>query len=77
MDDQPRATARDSTHEYVTGAFLLAVLLNQQGLRLRALFRAAAFVPCITPTVVIAIVFMLLFGTKLGLVTARTDPLPP
>ena len=50
------------------GAFLLAVLLNQQGLRLRAFFRAAAFVPCITPTVVIAIVFMLLFGTKLGLV---------
>lgn len=50
------------------GAFLLAVLLNQQALRLRAFFRAAAFVPCITPTVVIAIVFMLLFGTKLGLV---------
>ena len=24
VDDQPRATARDSTHEYVTGAFLLA-----------------------------------------------------
>jgi cellobiose transport system permease protein len=50
------------------GAFLLAVLLNQQALRLRAFFRAAAFVPCITPSVVIAIVFMLLFGTKLGLI---------
>ena len=24
VDDQPHATARDSTHEYVTGAFLLA-----------------------------------------------------
>jgi lactose/L-arabinose transport system permease protein len=46
----------------------LAVLLNQQALRLRAFSRAAAFVPCITPTVVIAIVFMLLFGTKLGMV---------
>jgi ABC-type sugar transport system permease subunit len=50
------------------GAFLLAVLLNQQTLKLRAFFRAAMFVPCITPTVVIAIVFMVLFGTKLGMI---------
>src|SRR5262249_54584675 len=50
------------------GAFLLAVLLNQQALKLRAFFRAAMFVPCITPTVVIAIVFMILFGTKLGMI---------
>src|SRR5436190_23421014 len=49
------------------GAFLLAVLLNQQAVRLRAFFRAAAFVPCITPTVVIAVVFYILLGAKLGL----------
>jgi multiple sugar transport system permease protein len=50
------------------GAFLIAVLLNQQTIKFRAFFRAAAFIPCITPSVVIAIVFMILFGTKLGLI---------
>ncbi len=49
------------------GAFVLALLLNQQTIKLRAVFRAAVFLPCITPIVVIAIVFMLLFGSK-GLV---------
>ena len=46
----------------------LALLLNDQTLRLRGLFRAAVFVPCITPMVVIAVVFALLFGTQSGLV---------
>jgi lactose/L-arabinose transport system permease protein len=50
------------------GAFLLAVLLNRQTIKLRGFFRAAVFVPCITPTVVIAIVFLTLFGTELGVV---------
>lgn len=46
----------------------LALLLNDQNLKLRGFFRAAVFVPCITPMVVIAIVFALLFGTQFGLV---------
>ena len=45
----------------------LAILLNDQALRLKGWFRAAVFVPCITPMVVIAVVFSLLFGTKFGL----------
>ena len=44
----------------------LALLLNDQTLKLKGLFRAAVFVPCITPMVVIAIVFTLLFGTQFG-----------
>lgn len=49
-------------------AFLFAVLLNQNWLKLRGLWRAAVFIPAITPMVVIAIVFALLFGTEFGLI---------
>jgi ABC-type sugar transport system permease subunit len=48
--------------------FTMALLLNQQWLKLRGFWRAAVFVPCITPMVVIAIVFTLLFGGEYGLV---------
>ena len=41
-------------------AFLFAVWLNTPLLRFRALFRAAFFLPSITPIVVVAIVFTLL-----------------
>ena len=41
----------------------LALLLNDQALRLKGFLRAAVFMPCITPMVVIAVVFMLLFGS--------------
>ncbi len=45
----------------------LALLLNANALKLKGFFRAAVFVPCITPMVVIAVVFSLLFGTQAGL----------
>ncbi|MEM6748847.1 MAG: sugar ABC transporter permease [Planctomycetota bacterium] len=49
-------------------AFVFAVLLDRQCLKLKGLWRAAVFFPAITPMVVIAIVFSLLFGAELGLV---------
>lgn len=49
-------------------AFLFALLLNQQWLKMRAVWRAAVFLPVITPMVVVAIVFSLLFGTEFGLI---------
>jgi len=47
-------------------AFLFAELLNQQWLKLRAFYRAAFFLPCVTPMVVIAIVFSLIFSAERG-----------
>ena len=47
-------------------AFLLAMILNTSWLKFRGLFRAAVFLPCVTPMVVIAIVFQLLFGQEAG-----------
>jgi lactose/L-arabinose transport system permease protein len=48
-------------------AFLLAVVLNSSWIRLRALFRTSIFLPCVTPMVVIAIVFGLLLSPERGL----------
>lgn len=48
-------------------AFLFAQLLNLQWLRLRAFYRAAFFLPCVTPMVVIAIVFGLLLSPEKGI----------
>jgi len=48
-------------------AFVLALALNGSWLRARAFFRAAIFVPCVTPMVVIAIVFSLIFSSERGL----------
>jgi len=62
------------------GAFVFAVLLNTSWLRLRALFRAAFFLPVVTPMVVVAIVFVLLYGQEMGLfnyVIKRVDALLP
>jgi ABC-type sugar transport system permease subunit len=47
-------------------AFLFAQLLNAQWLRLKAFYRAALFLPCVTPMVVIAIVFGLIFSSEKG-----------
>jgi lactose/L-arabinose transport system permease protein len=47
-------------------AFLFALLMNAQWLRLRAFYRAALFLPCVTPMVVIAIVFSLIFSAERG-----------
>lgn len=47
-------------------AFLFAQWLNLSWLKLRALFRAAFFLPCVTPMVVIAIVFSLIFSSERG-----------
>jgi cellobiose transport system permease protein len=49
------------------GAFLFALLLNTTWLRMRGLFRAAFFLPVVTPMVVVAIVFGLLYGQESGL----------
>jgi ABC-type sugar transport system permease subunit len=48
-------------------AFLFAQLLNAQWLKFRAFYRAAFFLPCVTPMVVIAIVFGLFFSPERGL----------
>lgn len=47
-------------------AFLFAQLLNAQWLRLKAFWRAALFLSCVTPMVVIAIVFGLIFSSEKG-----------
>lgn len=48
-------------------AFLFALVLNSTLVRFKAVFRASVFLPCITPMVVIAIVFGLLYGQETGL----------
>jgi ABC-type sugar transport system permease subunit len=45
-------------------AFLAALALNATWLRAKAFFRAAIFVPCVTPMVVIAVVFSLLLSSS-------------
>jgi ABC-type sugar transport system permease subunit len=65
----------------MTLAFLFAHLLNQQWLKMRAFFRAAFFLPCVTPMVVIAIVFGLFFSPERGLLnyllkTVGINPVP-
>ncbi len=47
-------------------AFLFAQLLNLQWLKMRALYRAAFFLPCVTPMAVIAVVFGLIFSAEKG-----------
>jgi ABC-type sugar transport system permease subunit len=47
-------------------AFLFAQALNLQWLKFRAFYRAAFFLPCVTPMVVIAIVFGLIFSSEKG-----------
>jgi lactose/L-arabinose transport system permease protein len=48
-------------------AFLFANLLNPQWLKMRAFFRAAFFLPAVTPMVVIALVFSLFFSAEKGI----------
>jgi len=62
------------------GAFVFAVILNVTWLKFRGLFRTAFFLPCITPMVVIAIVFQLLYGQETGLLNyliRKVDTLIP
>jgi len=47
-------------------AFAFAQLLNAQWLKFKAFYRAALFVPCVTPMVVIALVFSLIFSSEKG-----------
>jgi len=47
-------------------AFLFAQLLNAQWLKLKAFYRGALFVPCVTPMVVIALVFSIIFSSEKG-----------
>jgi ABC-type sugar transport system permease subunit len=61
-------------------AFLFAQALNHQWLKMRAFFRAAFFLPCVTPMVVISIVFGLLFSSEHGVLNfaiAQIDKLLP
>ncbi len=48
-------------------AFCFALILRRPSLPLRGVMRAIVFLPCITPMVVIAIVFSLLYGAESGL----------
>jgi len=48
-------------------AFVFALCLNLSWLKMRSFFRAAFFLPCVTPMVVIAIVFGLLYSSEKGL----------
>ena len=48
-------------------AFLFALALNTTWLRLRAAFRAVFFLPVVTPMVVVAVVFVLLYEQEKGL----------
>lgn len=48
-------------------AFLFAQILNSERLPLRGMLRTSVFLPCITPMVVIAIVFSLLYSAESGL----------
>lgn len=50
----------------MVAAFLLAQALNSSWLRLRGFLRTAVFLPCVTPMVVISIVFGLLFSSENG-----------
>ena len=47
-------------------AFVFAQLLNSRWLKFRAFYRAAFFLPCVTPMVVIAVVFGLIFSAEKG-----------
>lgn len=47
-------------------AFLFAQVLNAQWLKLKVFYRAAFFLPCVTPMVVIALVFSLIFSSERG-----------
>jgi len=49
------------------GAFLFALALNAGWIKLRGMFRAAFFMPVITPMVVVAIVFSLIYSQEGGL----------
>lgn len=49
------------------GAFLFALALNSTWLKMRSVFRAAFFLPVVTPMVVVSIVFFLLYGEEAGL----------
>jgi len=49
------------------GAFFFALLLNASWIKMRGLFRAAFFLPVVTPMVVVSIVFLLLYGQEAGL----------
>ncbi|MBN2311200.1 MAG: sugar ABC transporter permease [Candidatus Hydrogenedentes bacterium] len=61
-------------------AFLFANILNARRLPFRAFFRVSVFLPCVTPMVVIAIVFSLLYSSEAGLfnfvLTGLTSLLP-
>jgi ABC-type sugar transport system permease subunit len=51
-------------------AFLFAQVLNIQWLKLKAFWRAAFFLPCVTPMVVIAIVFTVIFSSDQGVMNS-------
>jgi len=50
----------------LVGAFIFAVILNSSWLKMRGMFRAAFFLPVVTPMVVVAIVFWLLYDFEQG-----------
>ncbi len=51
-------------------AFIFAQILNNQWLKIKAFYRAAFFLPCVTPMVVIAVVFSLIFSSERGVLNS-------
>lgn len=63
------------------GAFLVASLLNVGWLRMRAAYRAAIFMPVVTPMVVVGLVFGLILDYESGILNyglrvLHVDPVP-
>lgn len=54
-------------------AFILAMVLNSPRVRARGLYRLAFFLPYITPGVVVAFMFTLIFNTKYGVLNAALN----
>ncbi|MEO7716054.1 MAG: sugar ABC transporter permease [Capsulimonas sp.] len=58
-------------------AFLFAQWLNAPWLKFKALYRAAFFIPCVTPMAVIAFVFQLIFSSEHGVLNYALQHLFP
>ncbi|BDI30413.1 sugar ABC transporter permease [Capsulimonas corticalis] len=58
-------------------AFVFAQLLNAPWLKFKSLYRAAFFIPCVTPMAVIAFVFQLIFSSEHGVLNYALQHLFP
>jgi lactose/L-arabinose transport system permease protein len=56
-------------------ALLLAVLLNSRNLRMKSLYRVSAYLPNVTATAAMALVFSLVFDTQFGILNTGLQAL--